>query len=309
MYSTNFGCDPELFVIDPHGGCIPPAALRADYGMKFRGKTIVSGPDWRLIEDGAATEINIAPSDDLGQFFSRIEAAKAAAKELASGFGLFATIFPTVRFDVSKFWEGRDDTFRDCVRFGCDPDLDIYSGKYSKEVSAENVGERYGGGHIHMQAPESNPSLFEENYYHITKLMDILVGNTAVALKRPESTWIAAEKSRLKFYGRPGKIRLQEYPNGFKGIEYRTPSNFWITNINFASVLLTMMNVVFNLSQKPADASVIFDTTGDTIAPNNIIKFDIKSAVEVLSGCLDQLLGMRYISYDTAGEISDLVSK
>jgi hypothetical protein len=307
MFDTIFGCDPELFLVDPLIGCVPPAALRADYGMKFKGKTIISGDDWRLIEDGAATEINMAPSNDINEFFDRIERAKAAAIKLGKDFGLAARIYPCIAFNVKKFWEDRDDTFKDCVRFGCDPDLDIYSGKYSTEISASNIPERYGGGHIHMQAPESNPSLFEENYYHITRLMDVLVGNTAVAIRRPDNEWITAEKSRLKYYGRPGKIRLQEYPNGCKGIEYRTPSNFWIVNKNFANVLLTMMNVVFNLSSKPADASKLLSTDTE-IAPNNIVKFHVNNAVGLLTRVSDILVNMRYLSYEQVGEIADLSS-
>jgi hypothetical protein len=307
MFDTVFGCDPELFLLDNIFGCVPPAALRADYGLKFRGKTIVSGSDWRLIEDGAATEINIAPSADVNEFYDRIETAKNAATKLASDLGLRALVFPRVIFNVKKFWEERDDTFRDCVRFGCDPDLDIYSGKYATEISASNIPERYGGGHIHMQAPEDNPSIYEENYYHITRLMDILVGNTSVALLRPNTDWVTAEKSRLKYYGKPGKIRLQEYPDGHKGIEYRTPSNFWIINKNFTNVLLTMMNVVFNLSKKPSDASKLLIAETEH-APKNIITFNIQSSSKMLSYVCDLLVGMKYLSYDQVGEISDLVS-
>ena len=306
MFDTVFGCDPELFLIDSSVGCIPPAALRADFGLKFKGKTILGGADWRLIEDGAATEINIAPSADINEFYDRIEKAKNAAIKLGKDLGLAAVIYPCVAFSVKKFWEGRDDTFKDCVRFGCDPDLDIYSGKYATEISASDIPERYGGGHIHMQAPEDNPSMYEENYYHITRLMDVLVGNTAVAIRRPDSNWVMAEKSRLKYYGRPGKIRLQEYPDGHKGIEYRTPSNFWITNKNFANTLLTMMNVVFNLAKKSSDASKLL-TESTERAPKNIVSFNTENAIGLLSGVCDTLVSMRYLSYDQVGEISDLV--
>jgi hypothetical protein len=306
MLQTNFGTDPEVFVVDNNGQCIPPAALRDDFGVEFIDeKTIIEGDDWRIIEDGAATEINIVPSNSIDTINDRISKALAGLKSfVGDNFDLTTIVYPTVPFDVKKYWEERDESFRDCVRFGCDPDLDIYSGEYSKEIAADNVPERFGGGHIHMQAPIDDLAFFEDKYFHVARLMDILVGNTGVAIKRPDKRWVEAEKKRLKFYGKPGKIRLQEYPDGTKGIEYRTPSNFWITNPATAFSLLTLMNSVFSLSQNPEDASKFLeDENIVNMAPKYIVDFNIKSSKNLFENCLDKLVTMRYLDYLTAGKI------
>ena len=54
---TNFGCDPEVFIVDKETGAVlPPAAMLADYGIMFEAldtpkKVIISGGDWKIIED------------------------------------------------------------------------------------------------------------------------------------------------------------------------------------------------------------------------------------------------------------------
>lgn len=308
MHDTIFGTDPEVFVVDANNNCIPPAALKEDFGMEFvDDKVLIDGGDWTIIEDGAATEINLAPSDDSAVISDRINRALIELERvMKKDFDLKTIVFPTVGFSIKEYWEGRGEEFRDCVRFGCDPDLDIYSGEYSVEISADNVPERYGGGHIHMQAPKDNLGLFDETYYHTTLLMDLIVGNSAVAFKRPSMNWIEAEKKRLKYYGRPGKIRLQEYADGTKGIEYRTPSNFWITNPEFTDGLLTLMNAVFNLSQNPADASKVLEVPYLNNAPKNIVRFQTTHAFKTMVDVMETLGGMRYLPYDRIGKLLKL---
>jgi hypothetical protein len=300
---TVFGADPEVFIFDKkYNTIVPPAALRDDCGVNFvDGKTILLGDDWRIIEDGAATEINIFPSDDFYQLYGRIGLAKQNLQTLAHQMGFTVVSRASVPFDPDKYWVGRDESFRDCVRFGCDPDLDIYTGEFSKEVSVDNVRQRFGGGHIHMQAPKDEKDLFESIFYHTTRLMDIIVGNTAVSLKRPSNLDDEDEKNRLKFYGRPGKIRLQNYPDGNKGIEYRVPSNFWLNSVTNAEIVFKLMNAVFNLSRYPNDATKFLTAPYTEDAPRNIVSYNKKSANSLSMQILDLLTSMGYI------DISDLV--
>ncbi len=309
MFDTNFGTDPEIFVVDGDNSCIPPASLREDHGFEFIDEiTLVQEDDWKIIEDGAATEINVDPSNNLDTLYDRISRALEGVRKFAHDtFGLGIKVSPSVEFDTKKFWEDRGEEFRTCVMFGCDPDLDIYSGEYSPEIAADEITERFGGGHIHMQAPTDNNDLFEETYYYTTRLMDILVGSTAVAIKRGNPDMIEEELKRLKYYGRPGKIRLQNYETGVKGIEYRTPSNFWIKDKTSANLLLTLMNSVFNLSQHPADASRILESNWHRSVPRDILEFDQRNSRETALTVLEHLKNMKYISYDQAAEFVPLI--
>ncbi len=308
MLNTLFGTDPEIFVVDEGGNCVPPAALREDFGLVFSDeKTLLQGDEWSIIEDGAATEINLKPTNDPDILVERLEnAVNGVTDFMRKSYSLDTFIFPTVPFDIIKYWKERGEEFRDCVRFGCDPDLDIYSGKYSEEVSADDIPERFGGGHIHMQAPPDDLGFFDEAYYHTTLLLDTLVGNSAVAFKRPSGAWVDAEKKRLKYYGRPGKIRLQEYLDGTKGIEYRTPSNFWITSPEVSKGLLTLMNTVFNIVQHPKDASKLLNNNWIEQAPKNISKFDQPRAFTLFSEAIEYLGEMKYIDYATTASLIDL---
>lgn len=309
MYDTNFGTDPEIFVVDENDSCIPPASLREDHGFEFIDEiTLVQEDDWKIIEDGAATEINVDPSNNLDTLYDRISRALEGVRKFANDtFGLGIKVSPAVEFDTKKFWEDRGEDFRSCVMFGCDPDLDIYSGEYSPEIAADEITERFGGGHIHMQAPTDNNDLFEETYYYTTRLMDILVGSTAVAITRDNSDLIEEELKRLQYYGRPGKIRLQNYEAGVKGIEYRTPSNFWIKDKTSANFLLTLMNSVFNLSQHPADASKILESSWHSSVPRDILEFNQRNSRETAMTVLEHLKNMKYISYDQAAEFVPLI--
>ncbi len=309
MFDTNFGTDPEVFIVDEHLSCVPPASLREDHGFEFIDEiTLVQEDDWKIIEDGAATEINVLPSNDLDTLYDRISRALDGAKKFASDtFGLGIKVSPTVQFDTAKFWEGRGEEFRTCVMFGCDPDLDIYSGEYSPEIAADEVPERFGGGHIHMQAPVDDNELFENTYYYTTRMLDIIVGNTSVAINR-DDVMVEEEIKRLQFYGQPGKIRLQNYADGVKGIEYRTPSNFWIRDKNSANLLLTLMNSVFNLTQHPADASKILEAGWHRNVPNDISGFNQKACQDTTIIVFEALKNMKYISYDQAAEFVPLVA-
>ena len=309
MFDTNFGTDPEVFVVDENLSCVPPASLREDHGFKFVDEiTLVEEDDWKIIEDGAATEINVAPADNIDTLYDRISRAIDGVRNFAKdNFNLGIKVSPAVSFSTKDFWEGRGEDFRSCVMFGCDPDLDIYSGEYSPEIAADDVPERFGGGHIHMQAPVKDNDLFENTYYYATRLMDILVGGASVALIREDNDAVSDEIKRLRFYGMPGKIRLQNYAEGVKGIEYRTPSNFWIKDKKTANFLLSLMNSVFNLTQHPQDASQILEDTIYKNVPQNIREFKQKLSRETTLEVLDTLKDMKYISYDQAAEFVPLI--
>lgn len=310
MYDTNFGTDPEIFIVDSKHNCIPPAALKEDFGYTFINETtLLEDNGWKIIEDGAATEINIQPSKDVNVIFDRISRAiKSTETFVRDYFDLQIKISPAVSFDIEKFWKGRGEAFKMCVMFGCDPDLDIYTGEYSQEIAADDVPHRFGGGHIHMQAPVDNNDIFEDTFYYATRLMDILVGNSAVAITRKTKSSVIDEKNRLLYYGRPGKIRLQNYEDGAKGIEYRTPSNFWIVDKEHTNFLLTLMNSVFNLIQHPADASKILERSWHGNVIDNITQFRQPQAKEIALRSLDELKRLKYLSYDEIARFIPLMA-
>jgi len=237
-----FGADPEfacaLEYDDKKGGyykIIPPAALIQDYKIPFtvnnNNKRVLFSSDYYgdVIEDGAAIEINPKPEDTL-------IGVKNNTLELLKGFSLYLRnmdiivrfpMDPIGYFDVDKYWKNRDESFQDCVRFGCDPDIfpEYYlelglEKEKPHEIDVSKHSYRYFGGHIHV----GTKTKFDTTFCPI--VFDFTLGLINAALHRqPEQ--IKLESARLQYYGHPGRCRIQKH-----GYEYRPPSNYWLFSSN-----------------------------------------------------------------------------
>ena len=180
----NFGCDPEYFIVgnsnSEGNNIIPPAALVADFDFKVKGTTknnkrvLYKGIGFQFIEDGAASELNLLkPVSDSSQFYSLIDKAlgefNAYLREIDCS--LISNVIGT--FDVEKYWKGRDQSFLDCVRFGCDPDVvtDLYKEFDSgcKNIDVKTHTLRYAGGHLHIQNMSNDPNVWfnEQPYFPV----------------------------------------------------------------------------------------------------------------------------------------------
>lgn len=132
---------------------------------------------------------------------------------------------------------------------GCQPSLNIYGAK-PIDVDPLNYRKRSSGGHIHMgltlplyNSITANPDFRER----LVPLLDIFAGNSFVLLDRDPG---AAER-RIN-YGRAGEYRLPKH-----GLEYRTPSNFWLRDYR-------LMSFAFGM------AAVAIATMNETVAGRNL---------------------------------------
>lgn len=261
-----FGADPEAFIFDKliHDtklgtipNIIPPIALVHDFGATYtniKGKNVlIKTKEFQWSEDGAAIELQMNPTNDSQIFVSTINKAKLKLNKFLNQFNLQATTnFPVGFFNLNKYWKNRNEDFQSCVIFGCDPDEFPY--KYvelglddleNKQIlNVETHKYRYGGGHIHIQAPSTNPTIYLDNWAKASIIFDFLAGLGNVAFNKPPQTK-KLEKFRLNYYGKPGRIRLQFYKENPKtyGIEYRALSNYWTNNINLTINLLYLLDI------------------------------------------------------------------
>lgn len=249
------GCDPEVFIFDVSSysaipDIIPPAALVADYGIEFKEidgkKVFIKSADYQWSEDGAAIELQMSPATNSNEFCGRVaNSLKGLNKWLENispkvGKTLSFSNMPLGNFDTEKYWKGRGEEFQDCVRFGCDPDqfpsmyIDMGLDRPSMgEIDVSTHPYRYGGGHLHIQAVETNPKVYFPIWEYAAIVFDFIVGMTNT--KEPRSNDVVKqERARLEYYGKPGRIRLQAYnpKKGLFGIEYRVMSNYWLSTIN-----------------------------------------------------------------------------
>lgn len=232
MKELLIGGDPEMFAVDNEGFCIPPVILEK-MGMKKIG---CENPDepWRhpyyfneggfiVMGDGAALEVAFPPGKTEEELKKNYHYIKNIAENLVSPLGLRLCTSATVNFSLSYLAEKyganiNEKNFWTAVRFGCDPQFNIYQHRYDQVVDAKEYPWRHAGGHIHFSVPGVN--LHGKIGEKVVKFCDLSLGQIAVALTEN----LEAERTRQVFYGKPGNCRWQTYPGGIRGIEYRTPS-------------------------------------------------------------------------------------
>ena len=283
-----FGTDPEFFVTNSAGICIPPALLKYNKSLETFGFSdpedvpeeekrhpiYYKDDELLIIEDGAAFEFTVTPSKEPYELYYKVARGKEILKNLVSPLGLSVYDKPAVSFDPQVLFINGvlNEYLMWSCRFGCDRDLDIYSGAYSENVDASLITQRFGGGHFHISPIE------HYKYPLVARLFDIFLGSTFISFtKYPEE-----EKARQKFYGRPGKIRLQTYKNNVEGIEYRPPSNSWLSNLDTVKLMFNSAKSALTLAEDENKSINFLDKYLDRVI-NNMLTFNQEDSKLVLS--------------------------
>lgn len=225
-----YGTDPEFFIVDKDENVVSPALLEIDYGLKpiidnekHPIYILNTGKNYSWMMDGAAIELTILkPLETPEEMYSIVNWSLDELGELANSFNLSVYKKPVVkinletylsRLDVEKIYQG--------FISGCDPDEDAILNDYqcsTQDISKNEI--RCGGGHFHL----SGNRLFRF-FIPTVKFLAITMGNYFIA----NSPYPELEKQRALTYGKPGRYRQQVYKNGDIGVEYRTPSNSWLS--------------------------------------------------------------------------------
>lgn len=281
-----FGADPEFaagYEKDGQLNILPPVFLRTERGVPVedngRHPIFAHYGDTIVHEDGAAFEMSTPPSADWKTIFNSLAYAKEQfAKDVLSKFGedcnpeLYS--IPAMRYDVDR-WLSRGPEWDMAVMFGCDQDQDVYNMKAKHTVLDASMHEwRYMGGHIHasgLEEIQSSPLI-------AIRCMVITAGLAATAFTDVPDL----EKERLFLYGRPGKFRIQNYPAGGTGIEYRTPSTRWTSNIELAEKIFSWARVGLETLLRDK----LFNEIAEEVekpAVKAILKVDQKEALNLLN--------------------------
>jgi len=148
-----------------------------------------------------------------------------------------------------------------CIPFQVQSDPDEFPETYyhlglEKNLEVEEIDVskhpyRYGGAHVHIQAPKSKSNMFFVYKEFTPIVFDFLAGILNTKFRRNQSL-ITAEKARLNHYGRPGRFRLQSYDidNNIFGFEYRVMSNSWLGNPKKTESLLYILEIATLIVQK-----------------------------------------------------------
>lgn len=204
-WKITYGADPEAFF--SRGGTVI-GSEKVIPGEGLGGKT--------LIQDGVAFEFNPRASTTPKGVGKNLSAAfKTLEKRLGEVDGVEALFVPLVDVEAGELASLSEES----RRFGCAPSLNIYRAK-PIGIDGATYLKRSGAGHPHfgLSEPIFVPKKGIDERTRLVPLFDIIVGNTCVLLDREPG-----QEERRKYYGRAGEFRLPKH-----GIEYRTPSNFWL---------------------------------------------------------------------------------
>lgn len=265
------GADPEFFIL----GDNEPMSADKFFGKKKQNLRR------QIFFDGFQAEINVQPNHcrelfilDLG---SVIGEAYSKIEIKAKKFGLEEVkIFPVASIKIKP--EHLINVDEECLRFGCSPDAILYSSEERSYPDGSKHFYRYAGGHIHVGLKDRIQFLeiLKENRLEFLKnsikLMDRLGGLLSVVLSPYED-----ERQRRRYYGQAGCYRLNNH-----GIEYRTPSSFWLIAPPLVSLMTASVRNAVKLALSEIGAKILSEPSDEEIV-RIINDCDRKSAFDYLA--------------------------
>jgi hypothetical protein len=218
--NVSWGCDPEAF-FQREGQIIGSERVIPRKGMRF--------PWGKIVRDGVQFEFNPRAGHDLLHYMSALIVGLSRELEKHPD----VTICYDGLVEVSE--TELDQLSIESKVLGCMPSYNFY-GVQPITVDPLTYRKRSSGGHIHMGLPYT----LMAHRQNLVPLCDIFIGNTAVLLDRDPG---AAE--RRENYGRAGEYRLPRH-----GLEYRTPSNFWLRAPELLDLMLGMSSFVVAVGEE-----------------------------------------------------------
>ncbi len=265
--SAMLGGDPEFFIANKRG-----KILSADkfFPSKHEPIDIKAKNDLksRLFFDGIQAEIAVAQNNCREYFADNVrECLRRAYEHIPKDH----TVVVKPASKISK--NVIDEADPEARMFGCEPDFNAYTlSVNTPEMDASRHPFRYAGGHMHFgisspyknsTSPEFRMAKTEEGHIRIIRFMDLLVSIPTLLLDSGPGS-----KKRRDKYGKAGCFRPTPY-----GIEYRTPSCWWIQSPITMSLVYGLGRLAWTFATLEIDNDI-----------RNIIGFD----EDTIRGAIDE---------------------
>ncbi len=279
-----FGNDPELILRDQKTR-EPLSAIPILEHSKHN--PIILGEGREFYYDNVLAEFSVVPANN------KQEAVNSLGKSLA-GIKDYLKAKHGNKYEVaaqaSFIFPEKDLQHEDAMRFGCCPEYDAWKLQICTPPEPES-GLRSAGGHAHLG--RSDYKSFGDNTdgvfllddwskVHTIRAMDIFVGlSMAIIDLDPTSA------ARKKLYGRSSRHRATPY-----GVEYRTPSNYWIGSPDLVGLVYDLSTYTLTQVEKFGNLDPLIEKLGQ----ENIIKAvdtndkDLAATLLSKSGLPDELL-------------------
>jgi len=235
------GTDPEVFVIGGNKKVIPCVGLIP--GTKEEPHPIAGHRHGlKIQEDGVTLEFNINAYNTVQTFASAVRQSVTDLKKIVRDY------IPNANLHISPSHKFSEEDLRSeqAMTFGCDPDFNAWErGNMRRPPSVKEVGlNRFAGGHIHFGYDVKNAGIPPWALIQFIEVMGY--GGYVLA------NGFDKQGERRKFYGLAGLYRVKDY-----GIEYRTPSNYWLADPVHMGVD-TMYRALDLVLTRPEKARVLF---------------------------------------------------
>lgn len=214
---VSIGSDPELFVFRDNK---PISSIGIFPGSKEEPHMISNHESVQV--DNVALEFNLKPCKEAIEMFNSMAVCYNWSMEHLAKIDkkMYIQFAASVEFDDEEL------SHPDAKRFGCEPDFNAWKESVRQFRRPKNKNLRSCGGHLHIGVSE--PFLLDINRF--VRLLDKHVGTY--------TSEICGDERRRILYGKAGSYRIKDY-----GVEYRTPSNKWLSKLEY-------MEEVFRLTNK-----------------------------------------------------------
>lgn len=233
--SPELGADPELFLATSEG-VIGAERVIDEKGLQV-GDPKYNGP--KAVLDGVQLELHPQPSTCRQSLASSLASIFIAlqTKLTAEGGKVKASFDPVVTVSKKEM-----DSLSDAAKtLGCTPSLNTHNPKATVRLAKKDERMRSAGGHLHfgLRGYDVLMKLLKDKKEvgKLTDLFDVLVGLPSVLIDRDPN-----QAKRRRVYGRAGEYRLPPH-----GIEYRTPSNFWLRHYYLLSYIFGQGRQAINI--------------------------------------------------------------
>lgn len=236
--SVILGADPEFLLtqrgepVAAYAVGIPDRNSKKDYGVR--------GEAGRFFRDGFGLELNPTPFNCIQMLlFYTGEGLKEVAKLSQAEPRAVAAISPSLSVSLGE------NPPSDVLSVGCNPSFNVYEG-WGQPLTAPwsplTHELRMFSGHLHFSMPTAVGMLHNEDFVtDRIRALDLVLGVVHTYIFQDERDVF----ERRVFYGRAGEYRLQNYGNGKKGIEYRTPDATLFRSIPIAALLIALARSAF----------------------------------------------------------------
>lgn len=202
--NLTLGCDPEVFFVRKKDGT-PFSCAEKLPGFKL-APYVWKEPGFAIQWDNVTCEFNVPPTKTADEFVDVIQQSLDYIKrEWADKFDC------NVDITGSKVFPKEELESHGAKTFGCDPDFNIWTLKVNPRPFSKNKLLRAAGGHIGFGLDD------KVDHVWFIRWADLIIGCPSILFDK--------DQQRRELYGKAGAFRRQLW-----GMEYRTPSNFWIAD-------------------------------------------------------------------------------